>query len=74
MLATTATLGDFKKVAKRLCGLATIDDGRQCTGNVLAIIDNYGNVVAIPPQPSVASTISASVKEADRLATKIVAL
>ena len=48
MLATTVTFVDlsiffkqFKKVAKRLRGLATIDDGRQCTGKVLAIIGTH---------------------------------
>ena len=49
----------FEKVAKHLRGLATIGDGRQCTGNVLAIIDNKGNFVATPPQPSVATTLPA---------------
>ena len=40
MLATMAMLGDFfkqfEKIAKRLHGLATIGDGRKCTGNLLA--------------------------------------
>ena len=68
----------FEKVAKRLRGLATIGDGRQFTGNLMAIIDDKGNVVVTPPQPSVATprrqhvanTISASVKGADRFATE----
>ena len=58
-----ATLGDFFKqfenVAKCLCGLATIDDGRQCTSNILAINGDEGEVVPIPLQPSFASTLPA---------------
>ena len=84
MLVTTATLGDFfkqfKKVAKRLCGSATIDDGRQCTGNVLAKYWRSLTIRAmwwqfprnhrLPPRcQHFASTFSDSVKGADRLAT-----
>ena len=78
-------LGDFfkqfEKVAKRLRGLATIGDDRQCTGNLLAIYWRSSMIRAMwwqlrrnhrLPQHSqhVASTISARVKGADRLATE----
>ena len=54
---------EFEKVAKRLSGFATIDDGRRCTCSVLAIIGDRGrcggNSIATIGRHHVASTFSA---------------